>query len=1089
VDDERSERPTVHRPGAKLDHADTEPAFVEVTPSAPLLDAARRYTFGEEIARGGMGRVVEATDAVLGRKVALKIALATEPESIRRFARETQVTARLEHPSIVPVYDAGKTADGVPFYVMRKVAGRPLSELVRERRTIDERLALLPHVLAAADAVAHAHRRGVLHRDLKPANILVGELGETVVIDWGLAKILDDVSEIAPELGDPALGNDTSLNTRAGQVVGTPGFMAPEQLHGEPATRACDVYALGGTLYHVLAGEPPHAARSSDEMIALALSGPPRKVDELANGAPNELVTIVDRAMAYATADRYVDGAALAAELRRFLTGQLVAAHRYSAVERAIRFVKKYRAALAVLLVALVVLAVVGYLSVTRIVRERNAADDARELALASAQAAEAARAREAERADDLLVSQAAALIATNPTAAVGLLHHLPPTAANWRKARDVLAEARTRGVPWAFRASGYTSGLAVTRDGKIAYSAGNDGVVRAHDLETRTTKELLRGHGSTLLALAAADKLLAIATGSELVWIYSGASDRIALERPIEHLATAGDLAVFHDGRALWAIRHGDRAPTKIEISATKVFGLVAAPDGARIAINAQPEAVVVELSPVPRVILRRPSRSMEPAWSADGKRLAIASLQGLDEIDFTGPPKTQQIAVASSVQAAAYVGEDLYFATGAQTSYRHHPRDGVVQIELPAGVYSSATPSRDGAIFVGASGLVALAGRGGTLTLRGPVPRMFRAVASAQATTFVIAINDHVLLYDAASLLPRMIDTPLANTTFHGFLGNRHYLMGYMLDDWKRFDLATGAESSLGRVEFGAVVDAATDGSYVIARQRDELLVLTTDKPPMQLVDATHAVALTPTKIVFATPHELATMELGPNRRIKLWSTTETIRQLAGAGSFTVAVAQTQLWRRDDRTGTTTTVEWTAAPAALVIDATGNAWIGVEASVWKWAIDGTLSRVGQLSRPIRGLLHVAGTGLVAIDDRRGTTVIVENAPPRSAVPAGYEFTDLARSTPLATGLTQDRRIVVCDLDPSSRHVWSLGTGEDAPEISDDGTRIATYIGGQIAIYSLELPADRTAYEAWLDATTNLRADNATELVWPETP
>ncbi|MBA2538908.1 MAG: serine/threonine protein kinase, partial [Deltaproteobacteria bacterium] len=304
----RDERPSSRREPPRLDHADTLPA-VEVRPSSGILDASRRYTLGAEIARGGMGRVVEATDTLLGRQVALKAALADEPDAVRRFARETQVTARLEHPSIIPVYDAGRTTDGLPYYVMRKVAGRPLEALIHERRTIDERLGLLPNVLAAVEAVAHAHGRGVLHRDLKPGNILVGELGETVVIDWGLAKVIDDVDD-APVAEDPNAGLDAELKTRAGQVVGTPGFMAPEQLHGEPATRACDVYALGSLLYCMLAGEPPHAARSSDEMIALALRGPPLPIDEVISGVPGELVTILERAMAYDTSARYLDAGA-----------------------------------------------------------------------------------------------------------------------------------------------------------------------------------------------------------------------------------------------------------------------------------------------------------------------------------------------------------------------------------------------------------------------------------------------------------------------------------------------------------------------------------------------------------------------------------------------------------------------------------------------------------------------------------------------------------------------------------------------------------------------------------------------------------
>src|SRR5262249_43540558 len=135
-------------------------------PSSPP-GSLPRYRFGVEIARGGMGRVVEATDTLLGRVVAVKEALATDPEALRRFARETRITARLEHPSIVPVHDAGRSSDGSPYYVMRKVSGRPLEDLVRAADGLEQRLALLPHLVAAAQAVAHAHQRGVVHRDLK----------------------------------------------------------------------------------------------------------------------------------------------------------------------------------------------------------------------------------------------------------------------------------------------------------------------------------------------------------------------------------------------------------------------------------------------------------------------------------------------------------------------------------------------------------------------------------------------------------------------------------------------------------------------------------------------------------------------------------------------------------------------------------------------------------------------------------------------------------------------------------------------------------------------------------------------------------
>src|SRR5688572_2381688 len=214
----------------------------------PTAAALGRFRFRREIARGGMGRVVEADDTQLGRVVAVKEALDDSDDTRMRFAREVEVTARLEHPSIVPVYDAGVSAAGDPYYVMRRVTGAPLDRLVAAAAGLDDRLVLLPNVLAVADAVAHAHGRGVIHRDLKPGNVLVGELGETVVIDWGLAKIIGE-EDHAGSPATPTPSPRRPLETTAGSVIGTPGYMAPEQVTAEPTDARTDVYALGACLY------------------------------------------------------------------------------------------------------------------------------------------------------------------------------------------------------------------------------------------------------------------------------------------------------------------------------------------------------------------------------------------------------------------------------------------------------------------------------------------------------------------------------------------------------------------------------------------------------------------------------------------------------------------------------------------------------------------------------------------------------------------------------------------------------------------------------------------------------------------------
>src|SRR5262245_33238941 len=157
-----------------------------------------RYTVIAEHARGGIGRIIRARDEELGRELAVKELLAPYPAAEARFVREALITARLEHPGIVPVHEAGRWESGEPFYAMKLVSGRTLKEIVEEKKRLSERLSLLPNLIDVAEAIAYAHDRGVIHRDLKPSNVIVGEFGETVVIDWGLAKAIGE-ADVAEE--------------------------------------------------------------------------------------------------------------------------------------------------------------------------------------------------------------------------------------------------------------------------------------------------------------------------------------------------------------------------------------------------------------------------------------------------------------------------------------------------------------------------------------------------------------------------------------------------------------------------------------------------------------------------------------------------------------------------------------------------------------------------------------------------------------------------------------------------------------------------------------------------------------------------
>ena len=337
------------------------------------------YVRTGELARGGMGKITAAHDRRLGRDVALKELLAPSDALRARFEREARITARLQHPVTIGVLEAGVWPTGDPFYAMNLVSGRSLDKVIAAQPALEQRFALVANVIAVADTIAYAHSRRIIHRDLKPANVLIGEFGETVVIDWGLAKDLADSSSLPDVSVGPYRG--TGTDTEVGTVIGTPAYMPPEQANGDPVDERADVYALGALLYHVLAGAPPYVGPTSDAVLAEVIAGPPRPILEVAPTVPPDLATIVHTAMARAPRDRYPSAKELAAALKQFQTGQLVRGHHYTAGQLFQRWLRRHRTAVAVGVAALIVLAVVGAFSVRRIVDERERAEAQRAVA------------------------------------------------------------------------------------------------------------------------------------------------------------------------------------------------------------------------------------------------------------------------------------------------------------------------------------------------------------------------------------------------------------------------------------------------------------------------------------------------------------------------------------------------------------------------------------------------------------------------------------------------------------------------------------------------------------------------------------
>lgn len=294
-------------------------------PLFPVVDASV-YELGPIIGYGGMGRIRIAVDRRIGRRVALKELLFHTDELAARFVREARIAASLQHPNIVPIYDVGSWADGTPFYTMRLVQGRSLYEAFARAASLRERMALLQALIAAADAVAFAHTSGIVHRDLTPANILLGDFGEALVIDWGLAKDLrGDAPRVGPEF---QTGHTHRVLTAKGDVIGSPAYMPREQAAGEATDARADVYALGAILYHLLAGTAPYTGRSSKAVLARVRSEEPVPIERHTPRVPGALLAIVRTAMARAPGDRYPTARELAAALRGFTAEVLAETHR-----------------------------------------------------------------------------------------------------------------------------------------------------------------------------------------------------------------------------------------------------------------------------------------------------------------------------------------------------------------------------------------------------------------------------------------------------------------------------------------------------------------------------------------------------------------------------------------------------------------------------------------------------------------------------------------------------------------------------------------------------------------------------------------
>ena len=297
-----------------LNKAETTTTCVVGLPTSDGL----RFRILRPHARGGIGLVSVALDAELNREVALKEIRpeqADDTASRTRFVLEAEITGRLEHPGVVPVYGLGSSPAGRPYYAMRLIKGASLKEAIERFHLEGEKplvlRGLLNRFVAVCNAIAYAHSRGILHRDLKPANIMLGPFGETLVVDWGLAKVIGRIEAdvvASPEVTLRPAGVGSGITeTLPGSTVGTPAYMSPEQAEGRPATLgpSSDIYSLGATLYCLLTGRLPFPNGDVATILRLVQKGEFSGAAAANRRIPVALDSVCLKAMSHRPENRY----------------------------------------------------------------------------------------------------------------------------------------------------------------------------------------------------------------------------------------------------------------------------------------------------------------------------------------------------------------------------------------------------------------------------------------------------------------------------------------------------------------------------------------------------------------------------------------------------------------------------------------------------------------------------------------------------------------------------------------------------------------------------------------------------------------
>jgi WD40 repeat protein/serine/threonine protein kinase len=622
---------------ASLARMPTPPHDASVLPSTTAEKPGvlgLRYRVLRPHGKGGIGEVFVALDQELNREIALKEIRhehADDPLSRGRFVREAEITGGLEHPGIVPVYGLGQYSDGRPFYAMRFIQGETLKDAIARYHSASpaasstgevgartgprspefELRALLTRFVAVCNTIAYAHSRGVIHRDIKPSNIMLGKFGETLIVDWGLAKAAGTRQQAvgSEPTGSKALSESPARSasnglpepalvprlaeigeTQAGAALGTPAYMSPEQAAGrvELLGPASDIYSLGATLYTLLTGRPPIEGKETAEILRKAQRGEWLPARLVKSDVPAALDAMCRKAMTAKPEERYATALELAADVERWLADQPVTAYSESLAARWGRWARKHKGLVGTA-AACGVIALILTVAGLRIAESAHRADEQENIAgemKTLRQVAEDERDETWKQKDIADQQERLArkyLYCSQVNLAAGawkeaeiermkeILHTLRPMGPH---------EEDMRGFEWHYlwrhqdaslltlKSSGRINHVAYSRDGRLAACASDNGTITLWDASTGQQHRILKGHQGTVFCIAFSPDGKHLASSSQdghvIVWnIETGNKEAdfpwgaqqvgIAYHPDGKHLASAAG-----DGIRIWDIQSG---------------------------------------------------------------------------------------------------------------------------------------------------------------------------------------------------------------------------------------------------------------------------------------------------------------------------------------------------------------------------------------------------------------------------------------------------------------------------------------------------------------------------------------------------